>query len=73
MNMTQRGIFDEVYDSLVNGQFKQAVRIAKNELHTDEMSEMLDYFDQHLQQPEMAIKFAKHYFYSLDYEAWKDV
>ena len=59
--MTKREQFDTIYDSMVNGQRKQAISQAE-EMGLDDIPELLDYFSDDLNQPEMAIDFAKSYF-----------
>jgi hypothetical protein len=53
--------YDEIYNSMVNGQRKQAIDQAE-EMGLDEVPEFLDYLTNDLDRPEMAIDFAKSYF-----------
>lgn len=53
--------YDEIYDSLVNGQRRQSVKQAED-MGLDNVPGMLDYFVKDLNQPELAIDFAKTYF-----------
>jgi len=56
-----RHTYDKIYDSIINGQRRQAVQQAI-EMGIDDIPEMLDYFAKDLDQPEIAIDFAKSYF-----------
>jgi hypothetical protein len=56
-----RASFDEVHDSIHNGQFKQAVK-QMDDIGMSDLPRMLDYFVEELNQPELAIKAAKSYF-----------
>lgn len=59
--LSMRAEYDAVYSSMVNGQRKQAVSQA-TEFGLDEVPAMLDYFANELNQPELAIDFAKAFF-----------
>lgn len=59
--MTIREQYDRVYSSMVNGQRRQAISQA-DEMGMYEIPDMLDYFTNELNQPEMAIDFSKSYF-----------
>lgn len=52
--------FDIIYDSLINGQKKQAVFQMK-ELSPIEISELLDYFHYDLTKPQLALELSKAY------------
>jgi len=62
--MNNREHYDEIYNSLVNGQRKQAAS-QMAELGAGELPELLDYLSDELNQPEMAIDAAKSYFRSI--------
>jgi len=53
--------FDEVYDSIVNGQRRQAYSQMRG-IGVSDLPEMLDYFADELGRPELAIDAAKTYF-----------
>jgi hypothetical protein len=59
--LSMRAEFDEVYASMVNGQRRQAIEQAER-FGLDEVPYMLDYFTAELNQPEIALDFAKTYF-----------
>ena len=59
--LSLRAEFDSVYNSLVNGQNRQAIEQAE-EIGLDEIPYLLDYLSNELNQPEIAIKFCKAYF-----------
>jgi hypothetical protein len=61
-NTEMQSMFDEIYDSIVNGQRAQAVR-QMQAMGLHHMYAMLDYFTHDLDQPEMAIDAAKSYFF----------
>ena len=58
---TQREQFDTIYDSMINGQRKQAIGQAC-ELGMYEFPELVDYLSEELNQPEVALDFCKSYF-----------
>ena len=58
---SQRSQFDAVYDSIINGQRRQAFNQMKK-IGLSDLPDMLDYFVQELEQPEIAIDAAKTYF-----------
>jgi len=60
-SMELRGKFDEIYDSVRNGQHERAVE-QMVAVGMSELPDMLDYFANVLNQPEIAIKAAKSYF-----------
>lgn len=53
--------FDNVYNSIINGQRRQAVN-QMDKIGMYDLPEMLDYFAEDLNQPEIAIDAAKSYF-----------
>lgn len=59
--LSRQAKFDAVYDSMVNGQRRQAIQQA-TDFGLDDVPAMLEYFSCDLNQPEMAISFAKAYF-----------
>ena len=59
--MTQRNQFDEVYNSIVNGQRRQAYS-QMQEIGLADLPDMLDYFASELSNPELALDAAKTYF-----------
>lgn len=59
--MSMRTKFDEIYNSMVNGQRKQAIFQA-SDLDGYDTAELLDYIAKELNQPEVALDFAKSYF-----------
>lgn len=62
--MIRREDADRVYNSIINGQHKQAVA-QLIEIGLDSAPDVLDYLAKELNQPETAIKLAKSYFRSL--------
>ena len=61
MSDTAREQFDCIYNSMVNGQKRQAVEQIE-EMGLDKMPDLLHYFSIDLDYPEMAINTAKTYF-----------
>lgn len=59
---TMREQYDEIYNSLINGQNKQSIEQMKA-LGMYEFPGLLDYFSYELNQPEAALKLAKVYFF----------
>jgi len=59
--MSKRSQYDEIYNSMINGQRKQAIEQAET-MGLDDVPYMLDYFTIDLNQPEVALDFAKSYF-----------
>lgn len=59
--MASRADFDEIRDSIINGQKKQAFN-QMAELNGHELAEMMDYFTLELYHCEMAVAAAKIYF-----------
>jgi len=59
--MPKRETMDEIYDSLINGQHKQAIEQVKA-MGTQHMPELMDYFEVELDQPETALQIAKLFF-----------
>ena len=53
--------FDTIYNSIMNGQRRQAVE-QMQDMGLDEVPDMLDYFANDLNQPEIALDAAKSYF-----------
>lgn len=60
--MGKRSQFDEIYDSMVNGQRRQALDQLKNNVGLAYANEVLDYIALELEQPEVALDLAKSYF-----------
>ena len=58
---TTREQYDTIFDSMINGQRRQAINQAQ-EMGLDEIPEMLEYFIEELGRPEMVLDFAKSYF-----------
>ena len=61
ITLSMRAEFDEVYALMVNGQRRQTIEQTER-FGLDEVPYMLDYFTNELNQPELAIDFAKTYF-----------
>jgi len=59
--MSNRSLFDEVHDSIINGQRRQAYQ-QMLEIGQSDMPELLDYFAHDLQNPDLALDAAKTYF-----------
>jgi hypothetical protein len=59
--MSTRGKMDDIYNSLMNGQRRQAVE-QMEALGLDSLPDLLDYFADDLNRPELAIDAAKSYF-----------
>ena len=59
--LTLREQFDQVYDSLVNGQRRQAVEQMEH-MGLYNVPDMLEYFNSELNNPEIALDAAKSYF-----------
>jgi len=53
--------YDEIYNSMINGQRSQAVEQLIT-MGLDEAADVLDYFTNELNQPEVALDLAKSYF-----------
>jgi len=53
--------YDEIYDSIVNGQFKQFVE-QFDELSTSDQTEWLNYVAYELDQPDMVVRAMQAYF-----------
>lgn len=60
--MSDRDTFDEIYNSMVNGQRRQAIKQAI-EMGLSNVPELLDYLIDDLNQPEVARDFCNAYFY----------
>ncbi len=54
-----RELFDEIYNSVVNGQHKQAIRQFLEIGSGNERADCLNYFNVHLEQPEITVKLAR--------------
>jgi hypothetical protein len=54
--------YDNIYNSMINGQRKQAIEQLKT-LGLDNAPDVIDYFTNDLNQPEIALDLAKSYFY----------
>ena len=59
--MSDRTTFDDIYDSLINGQNKQVVRQIQ-EMGLHKVPDMLDYFSDELCNQEVAVRAMKIYF-----------
>ena len=59
--MTKRSQFDEIYDSMINGQPREAIK-QLTALGLDDAPELLDYLAIELNQPKIALDLAKSYF-----------
>lgn len=59
--MSKREQYDEIYNSIVNGQRKQAIEQLED-LGLDEAADVLDYIAAELNQTDIALDLAKSYF-----------